>query len=64
MGDIDKSLLKLIGFLIPNTRVATLVIVIVKIAGAAGLGIGQVSEDGSVPGFEFLSFEARLQAFG
>lgn len=64
MGDIDKSLLKLIGFLIANTKVATLVIVTVKIVSAVGLGIGQVSEDGPVPGFEFLSFEARLQAFG
>ena len=63
MGDIDKLLLELIGFLIANTRVATLVIVIVKIAGDAGLGIGQVSEDGPVPGFEFLGFEALLQAF-
>ncbi len=55
-------LVKLIGFMIANTGVAALVVVIVKIAGDAGLGIGQVGEDGPVARFEFLGFEARPQA--
>ena len=65
LGDIIKLLLvKLIGLLIANTGVATLVIVIVKIVRDAGLRIGQVGKNGPVPGFEFLRFEARPETIG
>ena len=58
MGDVVKLLVKLIWFQIPNTGVATLMVVVVKIVGHAGLCIGQVGEDGPVARFEFLGFEA------
>ena len=59
MGDIVKLLLViLIRLLIANAGVATLVVVIVKIVGHAGLGIGQVGKNGLVPSLEFLGFEA------
>ena len=38
-------------------------IVIVKIAGGAGLRIGQVGENGPFPAFELLGFEAGPEAF-
>ena len=55
--------MKLIRFLIADAGVATFVVIVVKIRDDAGLGTGQVGEDGPVAGFEFLSFQARLQAF-
>ena len=51
MGDVVKLLLmKLIRLLIADAGVAALVIVIVKIVGDAGLGIGQVGKNGPVAG--------------
>ena len=64
MGDIGKLLLKVIGLLMANTGVASAVVVVVKIVGDAGLGIGQVGEHGSVAVFYFLDFGAGLPAFG
>ena len=65
MGDIVKLLLvKLIGLLIANAGVATLVVVIVKIVRDAGLRIGQVRKNGPVPRFEFFGFEARPETLG
>ena len=56
--------MKLIRPLIADAGVATLVVIVVKIVGNAGLRVGQVVEDGPVAGFEFLSFKAGPQAFG
>ena len=57
MGDIIKLLLmKLVRLHVANAGVATLVIIIVKIVGHAGLGIGQVGKNGPVAGFEFFGF--------
>ena len=65
MGEVVKLLLvKLIRLLIADAGVAALVVVVVKIVGHAGLGIGQVGKNGPVAGFEFLGFEPEPQAFG
>ena len=58
-------LVKLIWLLIANAGVAALVVVIVKIVDDAGLGIGQVGEDGPLPGFEFFNLrrDHRLSAW-
>ena len=59
MNDVIKLLLvRLIRLLLTNTRVAKLVVVIVKIVGDAGLRIGKVSENGPVLSSEYLGFEA------
>ena len=47
-------MVKLIELHLTNAGVAALVVVTVKIVGDASLGIGQVGEDGPLPGFEFL----------
>ena len=57
-------LVKLIRLLIADAGVAPLMVVIVKIVGHAGLGVGQVGKNGPVAGFELLGFQARPQAFG
>ena len=59
MNDVIKLLLvRLIRLLLTNTRVAKLVVEIVKIVGDAGLRIGKVSENGPVLSSEFLGFKA------
>ena len=59
MNDVIKFLLvRLIRLLLTNTRVAKLVVIIVKIVGDAGLRIGKVSENRPVLSSEFLGFEA------
>jgi hypothetical protein len=66
-GDIVKLLLlllNLIKILVANAGVATVMIVVIKILGDAGLGIRQIGKDGPVAGFERLSFEAGPAAFG
>ena len=63
MGDVVKLLLvKLIRLLIADAEVAPLVVVIVKIVGHAGLGVGQVGKNRPVAGFELLGFQAGPQA--
>ena len=57
-------LIKVIRFLMVNAGVAALVVVIVKIVGDTGLGIGQAGEDGPVARFKFLRFEAGPETFG
>ena len=42
---------------------AALVVVVVKIVGDAGLGIGQVGKDEPIPSCEFFGFESQPQAF-
>ena len=63
MGDVVKLLLvKFIRLIIANAGVAPLVVVIIKIVGHAGLGVGQVGKNGPVAGFELLGFQARPEA--
>ena len=65
MGEVIKVLLmKLIRLLIADAGVVLLVITIVKMAGDAGLSIGQVGKNGPVADFELLGFQAGPQAFG
>jgi hypothetical protein len=49
-------LMKLIGLLIANARVATLVVVVVKIIRDASLRVRQVSKNGPVTSFELFRF--------
>ena len=42
----------------------SLVLILLKILGDAGLRVGQVVEDGLVAGFEHLRFETRPPALG
>lgn len=42
--------------------VSALVVVVVKIRGYAGLGIGQITKSGSLALFECLSFEPEPEA--
>ena len=50
--------------LITDAGVQSLVIVVIKIVGDAGLGVGQVGKNGSLAPFKDFRFEARPQAFG
>ena len=64
LGDaVNFLLMKLIKLMVADARVATFVVIMVKIVSDAGLGISQVLRNGPVPGFEFLRFKARPQAF-
>jgi len=54
-------LMSLIGRMVVDARVQTLVITVIKIVGGAGLGLGQVGKNGPL---EDLRFEARPQALG
>lgn len=55
--------MSVIGRLIVNARVQPFVIVVVKIVGDAGLGVGQVDKNGPLADFQDLRFEARPQTF-
>ena len=61
---MKKLLVSVIRRLIVNTGVQTLVIVVVKIVGDAGLGIGQVGKNGPLADLEDLRFEAGPETFG
>ena len=50
--------------LVANTGVQSVVIVIVKIIGDAGLRVGQVGKNGPLAEFEHFGFEAGPEAFG
>jgi len=50
--------------LVANARMQVLVIVVVKIGGDAGLGLGQVGKNGPLAGLEFFGFGPRPEAFG
>ena len=54
----------MIGCLIVNAGVQALVIVIVKIVGDAGLGVGQVGKNRLLAQFEHLRFEPGPAALG
>ena len=56
--------MSVIGCLIVNARVQPLVIIVIKIVGDAGLGVGQVGKNGSLADFEHFGFEAGPEAFG
>ena len=53
-----------IRHLVANTRVQSVVIVVVKIVGDAGLRVAQVGKNGPLAELEHLRFEAGLEAFG
>jgi hypothetical protein len=55
---LKKLLVSIIGHLVVDARVQALVVVVVKIVGDAGLGIGQVGKNGPLAAFEHLRFEA------
>jgi len=57
-------LMSVIGCLIVNARVQPLVIIVIKIVGDAGLGVGQVGKNGPLADFEHFGFEAGPEAFG
>ena len=54
--------MSVIECLIVDAGVQTLVIVVVKIVGGAGLRVGQVRKNGPLADFEDLRFEARPEA--
>ena len=49
--------------LVANTGVQTVVIIVVKIVGDAGLRVGQVGKHRPLAEFEHLRFEAGPEAF-
>ena len=53
-----------IGELITEAGVQALVMVVGKISGGAGLGIGQVGKNRSLAAFQLLGFKAGPHAFG
>ena len=55
---MKKLLMSMIRRLVVDVRVQALVIIIVKIVGDAGLGVGQVGKNGPLAAFEYLRFEA------
>ena len=55
--------MSMIGCLVVDAGVQALVVVIVKIVGDAGPGVGQVGENGPLAEFEHLRFESGPQAF-
>ena len=55
--------MKLTRLLVANAGVATVMIMVIKIRGDAGLGIRLIRKDGPVAGFEHLGFEAGPQTF-
>ena len=50
--------------LVANAGVQTVVLVVVKIVGDAGLRVGQVDKNGPLAQFEHLRFEAGPEDFG
>ena len=50
--------------LVANTGVQSVVIIVVKIIGDAGLRVGQVGKNGPLAAFEHFGFEAGPEAFG
>ena len=60
---MKKLLMNVIWGLIINAGVQSVVIVVVKKLGDAGLRIGQVGKNGPLAEFEHLCFAARPQAF-
>ena len=50
--------MSVIGCLIVNARVQPLVVMVIKIVGDAGLGVGQVGKNGPLADFEHFGFEA------
>jgi hypothetical protein len=55
---LKKLLVSIIRCLIADTGVQALVIIVVKIVGHAGLGVGQIGKNGPLADFEHLRFEA------
>ena len=56
--------MSVIGCLIANAGVQALVIVVVKIVGDAGLGVGQVGKNRPLAQLEHLGFESGPEALG
>ena len=54
---LKKLLMSKIRRLVTNAGVQSLVIVVVKIVGDAGLGVGQVGKKGPLADFEYRCFE-------
>ena len=61
---MKKLLMSVIRCLIVNAGMQALVVVVVKIVGHAGLGVGQVGKHGPLAPFEDLCFEPGPEAFG
>ena len=55
---MKKLLVSVIHCLVVNAGVQALVIIIIKIVGDAGLGVGQAGKNGAFAEFEDLRFEA------
>ena len=55
--------MSVIRYLVVDTGVQAFVIIVIKIVGDAGLGVGQVGENGPLADFEHLRFQARPEAF-
>ena len=61
---MKKLLVSMIGFLIANAGVQALVIVVVKIVGDAGLGVGHIGKNRPLAQFEHLGFDPGPEAIG
>lgn len=61
---MKKLLVSKVWSLVANAGAQASMLVLVKIVGCAGLGIGQVGENGSFVGFELFGFEAEPTVFG
>ena len=56
--------MSMIRCLVVDAGVQALVVVVVRIVGDAGPGVGQVDENGPLAELEHLRFESEPQAFG
>ena len=59
---MKKLLMSVMRCLVVNTGVQALVVIVIKIIGDAGLGVGQVGENGPLADFEYFGFEAGPEA--